>query len=533
MKIAASTAGITLFAVVAGAIVLSPILGRQKPTFDLIIRNGSVIDGTGSKAKRADVAIRDGRIAAIGAFKGRGKKEIDATGMVVAPGFIDVHTHGENILEYPAAENYVRMGVTSIVVGNCGSSNLDVGAFYRSLGRVKPSINVGTLLGHGSLRRDAMGGEFNRPPNSSEMQVMKARLERALTDGALGLSTGLIYLPGTFAKTDEIVELAKIAARHDAVYASHMRNEGLDIFKAIDELGDVAIRSGVRTQLSHIKLSGESMWGKATEVLERLKELRRKGVELTHDQYMYTASATTLSVLVDDEFLEGGLAEFRRRLAEPETKERMISMIEARLQRRGRTDFGYAVLTECRTKPDLVGLNLVQAAKVLRGADALRDQIETILELVAPGGTRAVFHGIAPGDLKLFLKDPNTMIASDGACQGPGSNAAHPRSCGNNARALAQYVRTEEVLSLEEAIRKMTSMPARVFRIRGRGILAVGNLADVVIFDPAKVADRATFERPMAYSTGFRAVIVNGVIVAEHDRITGRRGGQVIRRARI
>lgn len=532
MKTAASTAAIGLFAVVAGAIALSPILGRAGAKYDLVIRNGSVIDGTGSKAVRADVAVLDGRIAAVGTVHGRGSKEIDAAGLVVAPGFIDVHTHGENILEYPAAENYVRMGVTSIVVGNCGTSNLDIASFFKSLGRVRPSINVGTLIGHGSLRRQAMGGEFNRPPNSSEMQEMRAGVERALGDGALGLSTGLIYLPGTFATTDEIVELAKIAARHGAVYASHMRNEGLDIFKAIDELGTVAIESGARTQLSHIKLSGESMWGKAPQVLAKLSELRSRGAKITQDQYLYTASATTLSVLVDDEFLEGGLEAFRKRLADSATKDRMISMIEARLQRRGRSDFGYAVLTECKSRTDLVGMNLVEAAQKVKGGTSLREQIETILELVAPGGTRAVFHGISADDLRVFLKDPNTMIASDGACQGMGSGAAHPRSCGNNARALAQFVRTEKLIGLEETVKRMTSLPADIFRLSGRGRLAVGSFADIVVFDPAKVADRATFAQPMAYATGFRAVLVNGIVVAEHDKLTGKRGGKALRRGK-
>lgn len=530
MKIAASAAGIGLIAVVAGAIALSPLLDRVRPKYDMVIRNGTVIDGSGAIAKKADVAVLDGRIAVIGEVRGRGVREIDAAGLVVAPGFIDVHTHGENILEFPAAENYVRMGVTSIVIGNCGTSNLDVAAFFKSLGRVKPSINVGTLIGHGSLRKQAMGGEFNRPPNSVEMQAMKNGVERALSDGALGLSTGLIYLPGTFAKTEEIVELAKIAARHEAVYASHMRNEGLDVFKAIDELGTVALESGVRTQLSHIKLSGESMWGKAPQVLAKLEDIRARGAKLTQDQYLYTASATTLSVLVDDEFLEGGLEEFRKRLAEPDIKERMISMIEARLQRRGRNDFAYAVITECKSRPDVAGLNLVEAAQKVKGGTTLREQIETILDLVAPGGTRAVFHGISLDDLRNFLKDPNTMIASDGACQGRGAVPAHPRSCGNNARALAQYVRTEKLMRIEEAVRKMTSLPARVFKLKGRGTLIVGNFADIVVFNADTVADRATFESPLAYATGFRAVLVNGIVVAEHDRLTGKRGGKALKR---
>lgn len=251
---------------------------------DLIIRNGRVIDGTGNPAYFADIAVRNGRVTRIGRVPVSSARTLDARGLVVAPGFIDVHTHAENVASLPRAENFVRMGVTSIVTGNCGGSALDVAEFFRKLEAAKVGLNVATLFGHNTARREAMGGSFRREPTAAELDRMKALVEQAMKDGAVGLSTGLIYLPGTYSKTEEIIPLAKVAAAHDGIYASHMRSETTGIFGALDELFRIAREAGIRAEISHIKLSGNSAWGKGQQVLAAIEKARAEGLDITQDR---------------------------------------------------------------------------------------------------------------------------------------------------------------------------------------------------------------------------------------------------------
>ncbi|HWH70712.1 MAG TPA: amidohydrolase family protein, partial [Candidatus Sulfotelmatobacter sp.] len=296
------------------------LLAAQAPsqTYDLILRHGRVIDGTGSPAFFADLAVKDRRIAAIGKVSGNAKTEIDATGLVVAPGFIDVHTHADEIAEMPRAENFVRMGVSTIVAGNCGASTLKVARFFQEIEQTNVAVNVATLVGHNDVREKAMGGRFDRPPTGEELAKMKALVEQAMKDGAAGLSTGLIYLPGAFAKTDEIVELAKVVAAYDGIYTSHMRHEDTEIFKALDEVFCVAREAHIRAEVSHLKLAGPSAWGQANRVLAYIEQARAEGLDITQDQYAYTASSTGISQLIPDSALEGGHKQFLQRLANPE-----------------------------------------------------------------------------------------------------------------------------------------------------------------------------------------------------------------------
>lgn len=495
--------------------------------FDLIIRGGRVVDGSGNPAFFADVAVKDGRIVALGRLDGEALLEINADGLFVAPGFIDVHTHAEEIDELPLAENFLRMGVTTLVLGNCGSSAPNVHDLFRRLEATTISPNVATLIGHGTVRGKAMGGSFMRPPTGEELGQMKSMVEQAMKDGAIGLSTGLIYLPGTFAKTEEIIELAKVAARHDGIYASHMRSESDEILQALDEVFRISREAKIRAEVSHVKLSGKSNWGQTSKVIAAIDRARAGGLDITQDQYVYTASSTGISQLVPEKYREND--KFMNNLGDPEQKARMISEMKAILKKSGRVDYSYAVIASCKHDPSLNGLNIVEAAKAKRGSDSLDDQIELILDLQASGGASGVFHGISEDDLQQFLRHPNTIFASDSGVRKFKDGVPHPRGYGNNARVLARYVRDLGLLRLEDAIRRMTSLPATTFRLRGRGLVCDGAWADLVVFDPGEIQDRATFNDPHHYATGIAWVLVNGVPVVKADTHTGARPGKTLR----
>lgn len=497
--------------------------------YDLIVRNGRVVDGSGNPAFFADVAVKDGRIAAIGRVKGSASSEIDARGLIVAPGFIDVHTHADEVAEMPKAENFLRMGVTTIVVGNCGGSALDVGKFYREVETNKVSINVTTLIGHNTVREKAMGGDFDRPPTAEEMEKMKALVDQAMKDGAAGLSTGLIYLPGVFSKPDEVVEVTKAISPYDGIYVSHMRHEDSQIFEALDEVILVARGANVRAEVSHIKLSGEKSWGQADKVLAYLDKARAEGVDITQDQYAYTASSTTMRQLIPDDAFDGGNKRFLELMADPEQKAKLVARMKEKLKARGREDYAYAVIASYKHDKSLNGLNIVQAAKKVRGSDSLDDQIEMILELQQNGSASGVFHGMSEEDLQTFMRHPNTLVACDSGLRVFGKDVPHPRGYGNNARVLGRYVRDLKVLRMDDAIRKMSSLPANTIRLKQRGELREGNWADIVIFDPEKISDPATYADPHHYAVGIPHVLVNGVPVVKDGEHTGAKPGQALR----
>jgi len=498
--------------------------------FDLIIQNAQIADGSGTQLQNGSIAIKDGRITAIGQITGTATQTIAAAGLVAAPGFIDVHTHSEDICQNPVAENFLRMGVTTIITGNCGNSRTDVGTFFAEIEAAKPALNVGTLIGHGSVRKEGMGGSFIRAPNAEQLAKMKQIVDQAMQDGAVGLSTGLIYVPGSFAKTDEIIALAKTVASYDGIYVSHMRYETVKIFDALDELMRIARESGCRAEVSHIKLSGPTAWGKAAEVLAKLDQARADGLKITHDQYAYTASSTGLRQTIPDSALEGTREDFIQRLANPAKKAEIIAGMAEIRTRQGRQDYSYAVIARFAADPRLNGKSVPAAALILRGKDGLEDQIETIFDLESHGGASAIFHGMNEDDLRTFLKHPLTMIASDGGPRVLSQDVPHPRSYGNNARVLARYVRELKLLTLEEAIRRMTSLPAATFHLKDRGTLKPGAHADIVIFDSAKVTDPSTFDDPHHYAEGFVHVIVNGKSVILNSSITSERSGVVVRR---
>lgn len=513
--------------VILFAVLFASRLSAQE--YDLVIRHGRLIDGTGRPAFGGDVAVKDGRIAAVGVVGGRGRSEIDAGGRVVAPGFIDVHTHSEDITDLPVAENFIRMGVTTIVTGNCGSSAKDIGEFFANIERTKVALNVATLIGQGTVRFQVMGGSFMRPPTAEELGRMRALVEQGMRAGAVGLSTGLIYLPGVYSRTGELVELAKVAAAHGGIYASHMRHENRRILEALDELTTIAREARIPAQVSHIKLASPAAWGRADEIIGYLDRARAAGLAITHDQYVYTASSTSLRARIPERALEGGEARFRERMADAAYRRGVVEEMKETLRQNQQADLSFAVIANCPAEPALNGKTVVEAARRLRGGDSLDDQNEVILDLQLRGGASAVFHGMSEDDLRKFLVHPLTMIASDAGPRKFGEAVPHPRGYGNNARVLARYVREQGLLSLEEAVRKMTSLPADTYKLAGRGRLAPGAVADVVIFDPQTVGDPATFSAPHQYATGFSDVIVNGVPVIRAGGLTGERPGRPVR----
>jgi N-acyl-D-amino-acid deacylase len=533
----------------------------QTQTYDVIIRNGRVVDGSGNPAFFADVGVRDGRIAAIGELNGKAKQEIDAKGLIVAPGFIDVHTHADELgasrrrgtntpptsataaertsSNEPSvetwqqqAQNFLRMGVTTVVVGNCGGSALDIGRFFDNIKRNKIAINACTLVGHNTVREKAMGGSFDRPPTSEELEKMKSLVAQAMKNGAVGLSTGLIYLPGVFAKSDEIVALAKVAASYDGIYASHMRHEDSKIYEALDEVFRIAREAHIRAEVSHIKLAGERSWHQSEKVLAYIEKARAEGLDITQDQYAYTASSTTMRQLIPDEAFDGGKSNFLAIINDPAKKAKLVADMKKKLDYRGRKDYAYAVIASYRHDKTLNGLNIVEAAKKVRGSDSLEDQIELILDMEKHGSPSGVFHGMNEEDLATFMRHPNTMIACDSGLRKFGEGVPHPRGYGNNARVLGRYVREMKVLRLEDAIRKMTSLPANTFQLKSRGELREGNWADIVVFDPNKVDDPATFTDPHHYAVGIPYVLVNGAVVIKKEEYTGAKPGMGLRHSK-
>lgn len=338
-----------------GALLL-PVSARE---FDLVLTGGRIIDGTGNPARFADVAIKDGRIVGVGRPGTNATEVIDVSGLIVAPGFIDVHTHAENIFTLPSARNFARMGVTTLVLGNCGTSEVNVGRMFARLEQTNVAVNVATLLGQGSVRSQVMGGSFMRPPTEAELNRMKALVRQAMEDGALGLSTGLIYLPGTFTKTEEIVELARVVGEFGGVYASHMRNEGDEILGSLEELFTIAREARLAAHVSHLKLGGRNNWGRTTEVLQAIADAREAGLDITQDVYAYTASSTGVSSLIPEEAREGG--KFKERMADPEQRVAVIARMKARAAERG-GDFSHAVIASYEHDPKLNGLTIKEAA---------------------------------------------------------------------------------------------------------------------------------------------------------------------------
>jgi N-acyl-D-aspartate/D-glutamate deacylase len=504
-------------------------LSGNQVTYDLMITNARLVDGSGNPWFRADIGIKDGRIAAIGRLDpSQAAKTIDAGNQIVAPGFIDVHTHVESIYSLPTAENFVRMGVTTLVTGNCGGSTTNVGEF---LGRIKEkplAVNLATLIAHGSVRRQAMGTD-DRAPTAEEMKQMETLVEQGMKDGAVGLSTGLIYVPGTYAKTDEIVNLARIVSHYGGIYATHMRNEGELVADAIRESIEIGEQAKLPVEISHFKISSKKMWGKTPMTIGLVRSARERGLVVTVDQYAYTASSTSLDSRLPSWLRAGGLEQAKRRLADPATRERVRKEMKEGLKRSGFKDYAYAMVASYAPDPSFNGKSIAEITKQVSGKNDVAHQIDQIIGMYEAGGASMVYHSMNEDDVQRIMREPFTMVASDSGVRELDEGVPHPRGYGNNVRVLGHYVRELKLLSLEDAIRKMTSLPAQTFGFRDRGLIREGFAADLVIFDDKTVADRATFEKPHQYPIGISHVIVNGELVVSSETVTTARPGMALR----
>jgi N-acyl-D-amino-acid deacylase len=502
----------------------------QAPRYAVVITGGLIADGTGAPLRRADIGIQKGRIATIGtisATESTGADVINATGLVVAPGFIDVHTHADEIAEHPRAENFARMGVTTIVAGNCGSSAADISKATTEVEHVGTAVNFATLIGHNTVRRAVMGSA-NRNPTIGEMTKMKSLVWRAMADGAVGFSTGLQYVPGTYARPWEIQQLAQVACNAGGLYASHMRNEGTALEEAIAETLRVGESGLCRVQISHLKVDSPSRWGASAKALGLIDAARAKGLAVEADQYAYTAASSTLGIRFPSWVLEGGAEPMQARLNDPATWAKIKVEMQALLAERGLSDLSFAVVASHGADSSLNGLTMKQVAAKRKSVDSLDAQLESAREMMLAGGASMVYHFMSNDDVDRIMKHPFVGIASDSSLLTIGEGAPHPRGYGNSARVLGEYVRNRKVISLEEAVRKMTSLPADHFRFAGRGRLVDGNAADIVIFDRATVGDAATFEQPHAYARGIPYVLVNGVVIVRNGEHTGARPGMVL-----
>jgi N-acyl-D-aspartate/D-glutamate deacylase len=516
-------------AAAVAVLALAPAGAAQpRAQFDVIIAGGTVIDGSGRPGTIGDVAIKNGRIAALGRIpRWQGAKIVDASRLVVAPGFIDVHTHGDNLAERPAAANFVRMGVTTIVAGNCGTSALDVAAALADLRDHPAAINFATLIGHNTVRAAVMGVE-NRLPKPAELTRMKSLVWKGMADGAIGFSTGLQYVPGTYAQIPEITELARVAANAGGIYASHMRNEGTALEEAVAETIRVGDMTGARVEISHLKVDSPNRWGASEKALAMIDAARSKGVDVRADQYAYTAASSSLNIRFPAWVLEGGPARIAERLNMPATWQKIRGEMTAALAERGLHDLSFAVVAMYPPDRALNGLSMRQVALRLAGSDSPEAQFEAAREMLLDGSASMVYHLMSDEDVDRIMRHPQVAIASDAGVMAYGEGVPHPRGYGNTARVLGTYVRARHVLTVEEAIRKMTSLPATHFRLAARGTIRTGYAADLVVFDPRLVADTASYESPHGYAAGIAAVYVNGVVVVKEGAQTDARPGQVI-----
>ncbi|HEY3440785.1 MAG TPA: D-aminoacylase [Paludibaculum sp.] len=489
-------------------------------SYDLVIRNAHILDGAGNAWFAGDVAVRGDTIAAVGRVSQVSSKwTLDAKGLTLAPGFIDTHSHGiQGIQQTPAAENLIRQGVTTIIEGPDGHSPLPIGPFLTKLAQRPIGVNFGLLVGHNSIRQRVMGTE-NRRATPSELEAMRGLARQAMIEGAFGLSTGLFYVPGNYASTEEVIELAKVIGSQGGLHTSHMRSEADHVVESVNETIRIGEEGHLPTQVTHHKIIGVSNWGKSVETLQLIHDARARGVDVTLDAYPYTASSTGLGAsLVPQWARAGGSKALRERAASPETGRKLRAEMRANMND---TRGGPAKLTlaSCGFDRSLAGKTLAEAA-------GSGDPVEVALDFVLRGDCSVVSHSISEEDIERILRDPLTMIASDGGIPSFGSDVPHPRNYATFARVLARYVRERHTLTLEDAVRKMSGLPAQRFGLPDRGLIRPGMKADLVLFDSGAIAENSTFEKPHQYATGVSYVWVNGVCELKEGRMTGALGGR-------
>jgi N-acyl-D-amino-acid deacylase len=540
---------------------------RLTEQFDLLIVNGSVVDGTGASAQEMTIGIRGGKVVPVSwPYFAEADRTISARGLIVAPGFIDVHTHIEanvvgNRKSPLLAPNFIAQGTTTIITGNCGRSALSLSGFFQQLESRGVQINIGSLVGHNTIRREVMK-EASRAPTEDELRRMCQLVARAMRDGAMGLSTGLEYIPGVFAGENEIEALAVIAAQYHGIYATHMRDEGNGAISSLREALSVARRAQIPLQISHLKWRGRVNWGKSQRLIDMIAEARNAGLYVRCDAYPYTASSTTLDVLIPKEAREGG--KLRERLRDPAEHQHILTGILDQMKSEGWRDFSFARVAYCDFAPEFNGLTITEVASWLSGTKKLAtkvstsngslasptrvkhnvqsnqggldvdgpsaaSQAEAICYLASRGSVQMVFENMNEDDVSNILMFSECMLGSDSNIRN-GEGRPHPRGYGSAPRLLSLFSKERGLFSSEEAIRRMTSLPAETFGIVNRGRLQPGYWADAVIFDPAQIKDQATHENPFRTPDGIVYVVVNGQVALDRGEPGSLNAGQVLKR---
>jgi N-acyl-D-amino-acid deacylase len=535
----------------------------KKQTYDIVIRGGTVYDGTGKAGAVADVGINADTVAFIGDLKNAvGKKEIKADGMAVAPGFINMMSHAETTLLIDSrSQSDIRQGITLEILGEGSMGPMSdqmkkdaaeymkkipdwkydidwttLGEYLQSLERRKFSSNVASFVGANTIRIHELG-YANRAPNAEELERMKALVKQAMEEGAMGVTTALIYAPDTYSTTEELIELSKVAAQYDGMYISHMRSEGNNIFAAVDETIRIAREAGLPAEIYHLKMAGKGNWWKLDTVIAKIEKANKSGLKVTADMYTYTAGATGLDASMPTWVQEGGINEWIKKLRTPSIRKKVLE------EMRTPTDKWENMLRTVGGPENVLFLGFAkEPLKKYEGktlAEVAKDwgksPEETVIDLVITDSTRVetAYFMMSEDNIKRQIQLPYVSFGSDaGAPSAEGmflKYKDHPRAFGNFTRLLGKYVRDEKVIPLEEAIRRLTSLPAGNLKIKKRGQLAPGYFADVVVFDPAKIQDHATFENPHQYSTGVQHVLVNGVAVIKDGEHTGEKPGRIVR----
>ena len=493
---------------------------------DVVIRGATIFDGSGKPGVKGDVALKGERIVGVGTFEVKGKPRlIDGIGLVVAPGFIDLHTHSDLPLLAPATRgnvNYLTQGVTTVVTGNCGAGPLDVGAYLGKIDRDKAGTNVAHQIPHNALRQRVMGSA-NRLPTKGELEKMKALVDKGMKEGAWGLSTGLYYTPGSYADLNELVELSKVVARNGGFYASHIRDEGVGLLASVNETLSIGAKAGLPVHISHLKAYGRRSWGTAADAVGLIEGARRKGQAVTADQYPYTASSTKLAAdVIPAVFREGTQKDLLARLDDPEHGPKMRRAIEQHIKA---CDEGRALrIARYAPKPQWQGKTLAALA-----AGHKKSPLEIVIEIERGGGAQIVNFSMSEEDVRLIMKRPWVATASDGNAMTKGNTVPHPRNYGCFPRKIGYYALAEKLLPLEQALRSATGLPADILRLPERGYLKAGYFADVVVFDPKTFRDTATFDKPHSYSTGVVYLYVNGVAAVDGGKVAGALAGRALR----
>ena len=535
-------------------------------SFNLLIKNAKIVSGAGNPWFRADIGVKNGRIAKIGRLKASdAERVINAEELIASPGFIDAHSHTDLVIPFnPGVESTIRQGVTTLITGNCGISLAPVAQATKDLlvksvsphipkgvkleiswntfneylryeEELSPAANIGHLVGHGTVRTAVMGFE-DRAPSVDELETMKRLVAEALEAGALGMSTGLIYPPGMYAKKEELIELAKVVAMFGGVYASHIRGEGKTLMKSLKEAIEIGGKGGLPVEISHHKASGEPYWGKTSKSLELIEEARRRGIDVTCDQYPYLAGMTSLATLLPPWVHEGGLKKLLERLKSPEERRRIRNDME-----KGIPGWENIVATNgwenirvssVRTDENrfLEGKNFAEITRIKIKLDEYTALFDLLLE--EEGEATMLLFSMNEDDVRRVITHPSQMVGSDSWSVAPhgimSGGKPHPRFYGTYPRILGKYVREEGVLTLEDAIRRMTSLPAQRFRLKDRGLIMEGMWADITIFDRERIIDRASYDNPHKYPEGIEYVLVNGQIVLERGKNTGVHAGKVL-----